>query len=332
MSFLKPERGQVLVMAPVLVILFLALFAVVVEGGLWWGHLLDLQNDLDAACIASAIAQSKGWNYGTAFAASMRDNQVEDIYFSPYENGPDGMVIRGVNYGPSSTIVAGAYGPHDFSLMQFAGIREMTVSVRSRCRIPNARAVPICVKEPWVLAGLEDPSAEYPILGEGAEADESRGSSFSGACVTQIWCSNSDCEPRTFFEPATESNSPNVFKDLWADTAAGLIGSPLVPINGRIPVLDGVSAHFEANTIDDYFDVGDILIVMVYNGTIDVPDPSYGNWESVVVEYYAGARITRIDANTVWASFTERLDNLGDVRSQLTTRTVQWAWLGEVAP
>jgi hypothetical protein len=326
---MRRERGQVLVMAPVMIVLIVALGSVLVEGGLWWGHLYDLQNDLDAACIAAAIAETKGLNYGTAFVASMRANEVEDEYFSPYENGPDGMVMRGVTYGPSSTIVAGASGDHDTYLVQFAGIRRMTVAVRSRCRIPDAGVLPICVKRPDVDEGLTS-GQEYVILGQGVEATESRGSSFSGACVTQIWCDNTDCEPKTFFEPTSDGGGLNQFKDVWADTVAELVGTPYVPIGTIIPVLDGVSNSFEAQTVDEQFDIGDTVYLMQYSGIVEAPSPNFGNWENVEVEAYIRAEITAMDGNTIWARFLERIDNLDMLRAQTTVRTVQWEWAGEI--
>lgn len=332
MNTRKSEHGQVLVLFIGIILAVLALVSLVVDGGLWFAHWIELQNDADAACLASAIAQSKGWNYATAFTSSFTDNQVEPLYFSPYETGPDGLVIRGVTYGPASTIIASAHGPHEFYLAQFMGLTQMDVAVRTRCTIPDARMLPILVKEPWVIEGLGDPGMEFPILGSGAECDECRGSSFSGAGIPQIWCQSTNCDPRIFYSPATEANSPNQFKQLWSDTAAGTAGSPLVPIGGRIPVLDGVSNSFEVQTVQENFDIGDEIIVMVYSGTIDAPDPSFGNWENAAVIYYARAIITRYDANTVYASFRERIENLDGVRDQLTSRTVSWSWLGEVTP
>lgn len=305
------QRGQTLPFLAGVFVLAIVIFSLVVDGMLYFADRHAAQVNLDAACTAAA----HGTNFETAL---MRNWDYSGWDFSTWP-------------GENRTLRSDLGGPHDFYLAQFMGIRQMSVYVMSRCTVPLTAVLPICVKEPDVINGL-DTGTEYPILGQGVEALESRGSSFSGACVPQIWCQNTDCEPKLFFEPATESNSPNVFKDLWSDTVIGAANSPLVPIGGRLPVLDGVSNKFEAKTIQDNFIIGDEIILMVYSGIIDAPEPSFGNWENVEVIFYVRARITDWDANTVYAEFIQRLDSLSQVEDLTTSRTVPWDWAGPVGP
>jgi hypothetical protein len=77
------------------------------------------------------------------------------------------------------------------------------------------------------------------------------------------------------------------------------------------------------------YEVGDQILVMVYNGTIDQPEPKYGNWENLEVIYYVLAEITQVDANTVWTTFVEApITSIEAVRRLTTSRTVPWDWNG----
>ena len=305
------ERGQSLPILALVFVSIVAIFSLVVDGILYFADKGAAQLNLDAACVAAA----DGTDFGYALLRNW-DYSGWDYGTWPGEHG---------------TLRSDLGGPHDLYLAQFMGVRHASIYVVSRCTVALEGPLPICVKEPDVLAGIGT-GAEFPILGEGVEATESRGSSFSGACIPQIWCSNTDCEPKVFFEPTTPANSPNLFKDTWKDTVLGLAGSPFVPIGGRIPVLDGVSNRFEAQTVGDHFAVGDHVILMVYPGVIDAPDPSFGNWENVEITYYVEAILTHFDANTVFAEFVRVIDDLSGVEDLTTSRTVPWDWAGPVAP
>jgi hypothetical protein len=177
------------------------------------------------------------------------------------------------------------------------------------------------------MDGIITPDLEFPILGDGAEAVDAQGMDYAGAVIPQVWCENIDCDPRLYFEPTTESNSPNVFKDVYRDTLMGNVGTPLVPIGGRIPQISGVSNKFLVKAMEDAgYVVGDEILVMVYNGTIDNPAPGFGNWENLQIIYYALAEITQFDANTLFVKFLEApIESPLDVDGAVS-RAVPWDW------
>ena len=77
------------------------------------------------------------------------------------------------------------------------------------------------------------------------------------------------------------------------------------------------------------YEVGDQILVMVYNGTIDHPEPKYGIWENLEVIYYALAEITQVQANTVWTAFVEApITSIETVRRLTTSGTIPWDWDG----
>ena len=77
------------------------------------------------------------------------------------------------------------------------------------------------------------------------------------------------------------------------------------------------------------YEVGDQILVMVYNGTIDHPEPIYGIWENLEVIYYALAEITQVQANTVWTAFVEApITSIETVRRLTTSGTIPWDWDG----
>lgn len=246
------QAGQTLVLFAFILVVFLALTALVMDGGIYMWHWQSLQVDLDNACIAAALNQRVGGNAYTAFANSLRSNEVQTLYYDPFELGPDGLVIRGIQWHWSGkSFLAGLQGPHNFYLAQFMGIETMDIAVITRCTIPTLRALPIAVQEPWVLTSLGNPAITWPILGQGAEAIAVVGNDFRGGVVPQVWCENTNCDPRTFFEPAPEVNSSNVLKDVLRDTILGTAGSPLVPIGGYIPHPSGTSNKFLVQAMED---------------------------------------------------------------------------------
>lgn len=321
------QQGQTLVLFSALLIVFLALTALVMDGGIYMWHWQSLQVDLDNACLAAALAESKGADGHTAFVTSLQANEVQSFYYEPYENGPDGLVIRGVQWHwNGGSLFTGLQGPHSFYLAQFMGITSMDLAVRSRCTISTLSVLPIAVKEPWVIEDV----GPYPIFGQGAECDNCKGEDFAGAVIPNIWCQDETCDDRLYFEPSTETNSPNTEKDVVRDIIEGEVGSPLVPIGGRIPQISGVSDHFLVQAMDDAgYGPGDKIVVIVYDGSITENSP----WENLEVLYYYIAEIDHMDANTLWATFVgDPVFSLDDIALDLWVRTVPWDWLGPVEP
>jgi len=310
------QRGQVLVMFLPVLLVGIAILSLVLDGGIYMWHWQSLQANLDASCVAAA----SGSGYGS-YVDSLNANDVPSEYYVPYEQGVRGIQETFDGYR------AWLSGPHQTYLSQFMGITSMNIHVRTRCLSALSRVLPIAVQEPWVLDGIEFDDTEYTILGNGAECVVCQGSDFAGAVIPQIWCENTNCDPRHYFGSAEESNSPNVFKSLFKDTIQGTEGSPLVPIGGRVPQISGVSNRFLVKAmVEAGYVPGDQIIVMVYNGTIDQPDPGYGPWENLEVIYYALATITQFDPNTLYVSFDEKIDSIEAVRELTISRQIPYDW------
>ncbi|MCK5643875.1 MAG: hypothetical protein KAJ19_23970, partial [Gammaproteobacteria bacterium] len=76
---------------------------------------------------------------------------------------------------------------------------------------------------------------------------------------------------------------------------------------------------------DAGFEVGDHILVLVFSGTIDKPDPGYGAWENLEVKYFAIFEITSMDTNTVNAEFIEKV-NFDEYLNKIRARTIPWDW------
>jgi hypothetical protein len=319
------QRGQTLVLFAFILIAVLALAAFVVDGGLYVAHWQELQVNLDAACISAALANARGINELAAFQGSLNTNGVDGVYYDPYEVGSDGLVTRGIQWhGSGNSFFAALKGPHDFYLAQFMKITSMNIAVRSRCTIPEARAVPIAVKELWL------DGAPHPILGQESpgetQCDDCQGADFAGAVLPWVRCEGTNCDPKTFYEPTTESNSPNVHKDVFRDSMLGNVGIPLPTDAVRVPQVSGVSNQFLVKAMEDAgFEVGDQILVLVFDGVIDQPEPGYGNWENLLVKYFAIFEITAMDTNTVDAEFVKKV-NFDEYLNEIRPRTIPWSW------
>jgi len=323
------ERGQSLPIAAAILMGLLVLAGLVADGGLYYADWQGQQVDLDAACAAAG----DGGGY-TAFTASLQANDVPAEFYEPYRVGPDGWPIAGMAYS-GRTIYSGLTGPHTFYLAQLFGIHYMDVAVRTRCRVRYVGMSPIAVQEPWYQG--EDPSFPddvFPILGDGAAAVDYTGNDFAGAVIPQVWCVDSSGTPDTncsepqFFDPLTDSPTANQLKGVVSNTIAGMASMPIAPIGMHLPQISGVSNSFLVGAMDDRYDVGDRIVVMVYPGTLYKPDPGYGNWDNVEIIYYALAEITDFDSNTMWVRFVggpyDSPIDIDGVRS----RVIPWDWGG----
>ena len=286
-------QGQVLPIIALGLVALLIVAGLILDGGYLWLSWLWDQEDLDAQVCGLA-------------AGAMIDTSPAVIAYGERD-------VRGVLTASSPTF-----------LLQLVGFDGFEYTVRSRCLRPRAALTPILVKEPW-LDGLP-----YPILGQegpgDTQCDDCQGSDFSGGGLPWIVCDGEDCSPRTYWPPATEGNSPSQFKDLFKDAVAGLLSSPLPPIGNRIPTITGVSDNFLVKEMDERYDVGDEIVVLVFSGTIVRPDA--GPWENAAILYYAVMRIESMDVNTLEASLVEVLPNAEAVRLVTRVQPVPWEWGG----
>ena len=294
------QKGQVLILFAFALVAVLVLAGALLDGGLmmfsWWG----LQEDADAACIAGAT----GGDPNVALAAA----------------GQPGAALTWT----SRTLRVEIDKTEPVYFLQLVGFNELSFVVRSRCLVPQAAFVPIAVKRPWMDEGLIDLDLEYGILGQEADqCDDCKGADFSGAIIPNIVCSNVDCDPR-FFYGLDEKKSPNTYKSDIEELLRGQVRVSLADIGTRVPQISGVSNKFLVQAMADTYEVGDHLIVIIFDGTIEGPSP----WENLAVVSYAEVEITDLsDPNTLWVKFIKEIDNLSDVELLTLGRTVSWTWI-----
>lgn len=294
------QKGQMMILFAFALVVVLVLAGALLDGGLmflsWW----SLQEDADAACIAGAT----GGDPNAALAAA----------------GQPGAALTWT----SRTLRVEIDKTEPVYFLQMVGFRELSFVVKSRCLVPQAGFVPIAVKRPWLDEGLIDPDLEYGILGQEADqCDDCKGADFAGAIIPNIVCSNVDCDPR-FFYGVDEKKSPNTYKSTIEELLRSQIRVSLADIGTRVPQISGVSNKFLVQAMADTYEVGDHLVVLIFDGVIEGPSP----WENLAVVSYAEVEITDLsDVNTLWVKFIKEIDNLSDVELLTLSRTVSWAWI-----
>ena len=293
------QRGQVLPLFAIALILVLVLTGIVLDGGLltmsWW----SLQEDADAACIAGAT----GGDTNLALANA----------------GQPAATLTWTD----RTLYLEVDKTEPVYLLQLVGIKELSFRVRSRCLIPRASLAPIAVKRPWLAEGLIDPTLSYGILGQEADqCDDCSGADYSGAVVPNVICVDGPpCKVRAYYG-VDEAPSPNTLKDVIEDLIRGHLRAMLNPIGTVVPQISGVSNKSLVKAMADTYNEGDLLIVMIFNGTINESQP----WENLELESYALVEITDLsDVNTLWVKFIEEID-FDEVNLLTRSRTISWTW------
>ncbi len=323
---MNSNRGQSLYLFAFLVPVLLAVVGgFVVDGGLFLAHVRRAQEDLDAACLAAAGAVLDGDVY-TAFTDSLTRNGVSPDYYQPYTVDDRGYVVKGIQWGPNGTLLSGLRGPHALYFGGFFGWDRMQIMVRSRCRYPQTRLVPVAMQEPWYLDSLAN-GTTYPILGEGVEADIATGSDYRGAISPSILCGDATCGSMTVYDPLeTEPPADSTIKDVWKGIVLRDYGSPLIEPGSYIPILSGTSNKFFVDAArDSGIGEGDSLIIMVFeNG--EIYDAEHG-WETVEIIGYAQVVVTSMDTNTIEARVTsELITDPESLFELIRPRTVPWDW------
>jgi hypothetical protein len=330
---MNSNRGQTLhlfaFLAPVL-LAFVGGF--VIDGGLYLTHIRRLQEDLDAACLAAA----QGVRYGdvyTAFSESLAENGVSPDYFQPYTEDERGFVRKGIQWGPFDTLLTGLQGTHRLYFGGFFGWEEMPVTVRSRCRYPLTRLLPVAMQEPWYLDSREH-GTHYPILGQGVDAAIYSGRDYRGAISPSILCAEATCTTMSVYEPL-EADPPadSTIKDVWEGIVKLEYGSPYIYADSYIPILSGTSNKFLVDAVRATgVSIGDELAILVFERG-EIFDAEHG-WETVKIIGYALVEVTNMDRNTIEAVVTSDgplITEPEDLFERIRPRTVPWDWfrLGE---
>lgn len=324
----KKNRGQTLhlfaFLAPVL-LAFVGGF--VIDGGLFLTHVRRLQEDLDAACLAAAQVVQHGDVY-TAFSESLAENDVSPEYFQPYTEDERGFVLQGIQWGPNNTLLAGLQGTHSLYFGAFFGWEEMPVRVRSRCRYPQTRLLPVAMQEPWYLDSQKN-GTHYPILGQGVDAAIYSGRDYRGAISPSVLCADAECTDMTVYDPLeTDPPADSTIKDVWEGIVRFRYGSPYLYPGSFIPTLSGTSNKFLVDAMRETgVDVGDELAILVFDRG-EIFDAEHG-WETVEIIGYALVEVTDMDRNTIEAVVIDDeplITDPDELFERIRPRTVPWDW------
>ncbi len=296
---MRKQSGQILPLFAIALILALVLTGIVLDGGLlamsWW----SLQEDADAACIAGAT----GGDANVALANA----------------GQPAATLTWTD----RTLYLEVDKTEPVYLLQLVGINQLSFRVRTRCLVPSAALAPIAVKRAWLAEGLIDTNLEYGVLGQEADqCDDCSGADYAGAVIPNVICvDGSPCKVRAFFG-VDEAPSPNVLKAVIEDLIRGNLRTMLNPVGTVVPQISGVSNKSLVKAMADTYDEGDLLIVMIFNGTISDAHP----WENLELESYALVEITDLsDVNTLWVKFIKEID-FDEVNLLTRSRTISWTW------
>jgi len=290
------ERGQVLVILAFGLVFLAALVGLMIDAAIYTTNNLIAHNNASVGCITAAEAYRRGGNPSTAFANIMTANGVTASVYSPNE-GSGLTLTRGLeNSGDMSWRAALAW-EEPTSFLSIVGIRTMPIRGRARCVGRDSGGLaPIAVRESAVQDSLTGiPPDEYTILGRDPSwdlADVESGTNFRGAVFMHIWCVPSgdpNCPDIRVFYPLTEDPpSAQTQKKLVADCFNGINCSIWPPVSERLPIVSGTSNNQLCKAFQNGgWQVGDKVAVIVFDGTVYSPDPTFGNWENVAVIGYA---------------------------------------------
>lgn len=300
------EHGQVLVILAFALVFLAALVGILIDVGVYTANNLIAHNNASVGCITAAEAYRRGGNASTAFAGIMTANGVPAEAYSPNE-GSGLTLTRGLeNSGDMSWRAALAW-EQPTSFLNIVGIRTMPIRGRARCVGRDSGGLaPIAVRESAVLDSLYGiPPDEYTILGRDPSwdlADVESGTNFRGAVFVHMWCVPSgdpNCPDIRVFYPLTE-DPPNAQtqKKLVEDCFQGINCSIWPPVSERLPIVSGTSDNQLCHAFQDGgWQAGDKVAVIVFDGEVYSPDPTYGNWENVAVIGYAVYEIRSFEPN-----------------------------------
>mgnify|MGYP001056943769 CR=1 FL=1 len=343
------QRGQILVMIPVAIVAVAALAGMVLDGALYAWLKYDADTNAARACIAAAEAHRRGGSAQVAFETLLQRNGYTADRYSP-NVGSASSLTRGLDQVGSSWYSAVSWDEPTIAFLRLVGVDMMPILGQSRCVGRDSGGLsPIAVRETALEHSWngEDPQ-EYSILGRDPKwdlADVESGENFRGAVFLHMWCipaSDPNCPDLRVFYPLTEDPpSAQTQKKLVEDCFRG-INCAIWPesLPQRLPIVAGTSNAQLCKAFQEGWSVGDKVVVLVFNGEVYVPDPSYGNWENVAVIGFAVYEITAFEpndnnCNNVIARlvsdqiYTDLDDIPGDV-ILLRSREIQWDYQGAI--
>jgi hypothetical protein len=342
------QKGQVLVLLAFGLVFLAALVGLMIDVGIYTANNLIAHNNAAVGCITAAEAYRRGGSATTAFANIMVANGVPANAYTPNE-GTGLNLIRGLENAGTSWRAALAWD-QPTSFLNIVGIHTMPIRGRARCVGRDSGGLaPIAVRQSAVLDSISGvPPDEYTILGRDPQwklADQESGTNFRGAVFVHMWCLPSgdpNCLNVRVFYPLTERPpTAQTQKKLVEDCFRGINCSIWPPVSERLPIVSGTSDSQLCHAFQDGgWQTGDRVAVIVFDGIVYSPDPTYGNWENVAVIGYAVYEIRQFlpnenNCNHVTAHLvSDRIyTSLSDIPADeilLRSREIPWDYGGPI--
>lgn len=309
------ERGQSLILwSLVLIFVILPMLAFTIDqGSLYWARRAR-QKATDAACLNGAIASRLGNDARAQVVTTLTNHDLDKSYWEP-EVGTGESLSKGIENSGGEIRVA-VWGPTLSWFSQFIpGFTGWEIGARSRCDMGIAGPLPLTLKECELAEDAEEcidsegninyaPDWEWGdemyLAGQKHDPNISTSMSFAGLVAPDIRCVNPDdeCDEKWYIPPVEEDTSSNTVKEITRQYIRNRGYTGPAPVPGeRLGALDGASTAKLVQAIDETYDVGDIVFVMVYEAG-EVHDGNQ-NYDYATIEGYTFVRITQITANNV---------------------------------
>lgn len=342
------EKGQIVIIMAVALIGLMALVGLVLDMAMWAWLKIDADTKASMACVAAAEAYRIGHDPYTAYSDILDKNGYPASRYSP-EEGSGLDLNKGLEYLGSSWVSAVSW-QEPTSFLRIVGIKSFPIRGRSRCVGRDSGGLaPIAVRRSAVLDSLSGkPPEEYTILGRDPKwdlADKESGTNFRGAVFLHMWCipaTDPNCPNVRVFYPLTEEPpSAQTQKKLVLDCFMG-INCSIWPDSGqRLPIVSGTSNKQLCKAFQDGgWQVGDKVVVIIFDGEVYAPDPTYGNWENVATVGYAVYQITAFEPNAnncnhvkarlVSPQIYTSIDDIPSDIILLKSREIQWDYQGSI--
>lgn len=307
-SFLKKrnEKGQVLVIFAIAFVLLLVVAGVLVDAAFFLANKIIANENAAVACIVAAEAHRRGESADAAFASILNENEMLPETYSPKEGSGFDLTKGLENHGDGSWLSA-VFWEEPTHFLGLVGFHKMGISGRARCvERDNGGLSPIAVRRSAIEDSINGlPPEEYTILGRDPAwdlADEESGTNFRGAVFFHMWCvpaTDPNCPNVRVFYPLTEEPpSAQTQKKLVMDCFMGINCNIWPDVGQRLPIVSGTSNNQLCKAFQDGgWKVGDKTVVIVFNGTVYDPNPTFGNWENVAIVGYAVFEIVSFEPN-----------------------------------
>ncbi|NIT04454.1 hypothetical protein GTO10_06165 [Candidatus Saccharibacteria bacterium] len=258
----KMERGQSLVLVALATVALIAFLGWVVDQGFLYLERRAHQKEVDAACLAGAIADQNGDPIEAEIIASLADNGVDPAYYTPYEGSGTGLV-KGIQTYPE--IRVRVLGPSTSILSHFLGNPDgWIVAAEAHCKEGLGGFLPLALHE-WmgpeskILQTQDDPNdywsgpcpqpfpdpsiapadrtpancwvwGDWQILAGDGHVPNEGGKSMNGLIAPDVRCEErgQPCTKKVYIPPVPDGVAVNTLKSYTMSyIAAGGYDGPL---------------------------------------------------------------------------------------------------------